>query len=128
MDDIRVAAWVEGYLRAWDSNDPAEIAALFREDAAYFTEPYATPKQGRAAIVADWLARRDEPGQTSFRWWPLVVTGQLAVVQGETTDHDQPPRTYSNLWVVRLAGDGRCNRFTEWWMEQPARGGGGAGA
>jgi hypothetical protein len=52
----------------------------------------------------------------------------VAVVQGETAYHDEPPRTYSNLWVIRLAGDGRCSQFTEWWMEQPARGGGGAGA
>jgi uncharacterized protein (TIGR02246 family) len=122
MDDARVAAWVEGYVRAWNSNDPAEIGALFSEDAAYFTEPYAAPNRGRQAIVDDWLARKDEPGQTSFRWQPLAVTDQVAVVQGQTDYHDRPPRSYSNLWVIRLAGDGRCTEFTEWWMEHATGG------
>jgi hypothetical protein len=36
-------AWVEGYVRAWNSNDPAAIGALFSEDAAYHTEPYGEP-------------------------------------------------------------------------------------
>jgi hypothetical protein len=122
MDDAQVAAWVEGYVRAWNSNDPADIGALFAVDAAYYTEPYATPHRGRQAIVEDWLARRDEPGETSFRWWPLASSGQVAVVQGETT-YRTPPRTYSNLWVIRLDDGGRCSEFTEWWMEQPAAAG-----
>ena len=29
----------------------------------------------------------------------------------------QPPIEYSNLWVIRLDGDGRCSEFTEWWMQ-----------
>ena len=28
-------------------------------------------------------------------------------------------RTYSNLWVIRFAPDGRAREFTEWWMKQP---------
>jgi hypothetical protein len=37
-------------------------------------------------------------------------------VQG-TTRYLSSPRTYSNLWVVRLADDGRAREFTEWWMK-----------
>ena len=35
MDESRRAAkdWVAGYLRAWKSNDPTEIGALFAEKA-----------------------------------------------------------------------------------------------
>jgi SnoaL-like domain len=120
VDGTQVAAWIDGYVRAWSSNDPGEIGALFTDDAAYYNEPYATPHRGRQAIVEDWLGRRDEPGQASFRWWPLAVTDELAVVQGETVYH-QLRRTYSNLWVIRLAADGRCREFTEWWMRQPDR-------
>jgi hypothetical protein len=39
-------------------------------------------------------------------------------VEGVTDYHDGP--TYSNLWVIRLAADGRAEEFTEWWMEQEA--------
>jgi uncharacterized protein (TIGR02246 family) len=121
MDDPqarRVHAWVESYVRAWNSNDPADIGALFSEDAAYYTEPYSQPWRGRDEIVRQWLDRKDEPGQTQFRWHPLAVTPEVAIVQGETVYHS-PPQTYSNLWVIRLDAEGRCTEFTEWWMRHP---------
>ena len=107
----RLRTWVEGYVRAWNSNDPAEIGALFTADAAYYTEPYSAPWRGRDEIVRQWLDRRDEPGEAEFRWQPLTVGPDLAVVQGETR-YRTPPRTYSNLWVVRLDAEGRCREFT----------------
>lgn len=111
--------WVEAYVRAWDSNDPEEIGALFTDDALYFTEPFAEPWRGRAAIVAGWLERKDEPGQATFEWQPLVATPELSIVTGRATYRD-PPLLYSDLWVVRLDPDGRCREFTEWWMEHSA--------
>ena len=113
-----LTAWIEGYLRAWRSNDPAEISVLFAEDAAYFTEPFGEPWRGCDAIVEGWLSRRDEGGW-HFDWTPLVLEGGLAVVTG-TTRYTEPPQVYSNLWVIRLDADGRCSEFTEWWMRQPA--------
>ena len=50
-----VTAWIDRYRRAWEANDPRDIAGLFAEDAAYFTEPYAKPWLGRDAIPP-WLA------------------------------------------------------------------------
>ncbi len=117
----RVRAWIDGYVRAWNSKDPADIGALFTEDAAYFTEPYSEPWRGREEIVRRWLDRKDEPGDTEFRWHPLTVNPEVAVVQGTTTYRD-PPRTYSNLWVIRLDAEGHCTEFTEWWMQHPDAG------
>jgi uncharacterized protein (TIGR02246 family) len=114
----RLQAWVEAYVAAWNCNDPAAIGALFTEDAAYHTEPYGPPWRGRDEIVRRWLDRKDEPGQTDFRWQPVAVTPDVAVVQGETV-YRSPPHTYSNLWVIRLDADGRCAEFTEWWMQHP---------
>jgi hypothetical protein len=57
-------------------------------------------------------------GETEFRWHPLAVTEEIAVVQGETVYRTQP-QTYSNLWVIRLDAEGRCTEFTEWWMQHP---------
>ena len=109
--------WIEGYVRAWNTNDPAEIGALFTEEAEYYTEPYKPPAQGRDAIVATWLEHRDEPGTTTFRWEPLVVTDDVAIVTATTT---YPDRVFSNLWVIRLTPEGACRHFAEWWMEHPA--------
>jgi hypothetical protein len=114
--------WVEGYVRAWDSNDPDDIGALFTDDAVYLTEPYAEPWRGREAIVSGWLKNKDEPGDATFDWRPLLESPEVSILTGTTVYHD-PPRTYSNLWVIRLDPDGRCREFTEWWMEHRAAAG-----
>ncbi len=120
-DQHQVTAWVDGYIRAWNSNDPADIGALFTDDAEYYTAPFRQPWSGREQIVEGWLGRKDEPGEATFDWRPLVDSGELAVIEGTTT---YPDGTFSNLWVIRLEADGRCRQFTEWWMEHPASPGG----
>jgi uncharacterized protein (TIGR02246 family) len=119
-DDLtrRLHTWIDGYIQAWNSNDPAAIGALFTHDAAYYTAPYRPPWQGRDEIVRRWLDRKDAAGETEFRWHPLAVSPDLAVVQGETV-YRTPPQTYSNLWIIRLDAEGRCTEFTEWWMQHP---------
>ena len=37
---------------------------------------------------------------------------------GETRYADG--KAYSNLFVMRFDGDGRCSEFVEWFMEQPS--------
>jgi uncharacterized protein (TIGR02246 family) len=111
-----VSAWVDNYRKAWESSDPHDIADLFAEHAAYFTEPFAKPWLGRDEIVAGWLARRDEPGSTKFEWHPLIVTDDLAIIEATTS---YPDRVYSNLWVLRLDNLGQARQFTEWWMRHP---------
>jgi uncharacterized protein (TIGR02246 family) len=118
-DTHRVDAWVDGYVQAWNSNDPADIGALFTEDAEYYTAPFREPWRGREQIVAGWLDRKDEPGEARFEWRPLVVTDELVIVEGTTT---YPEETFSNLWVIRLEAAGRCREFTEWWMEHAPSG------
>ena len=113
----QVTAWIDGYVDAWNSNRPQDIGRLFSKDATYYTAPHREPWRGREGIVESWLARKDEPGQTSFTWKPLVITDDLAIVQGETV-YREPPTTYSNLWVIRMDASGHCTEFTEWWMDQ----------
>jgi hypothetical protein len=108
-----VKGWVEAYRRAWESNDPAEIGALFSDDALYYTEPGAEPWLGRDGVVEGWLARRDVPGDASFEWQPLIETNDIGVITGITTYSSV---TYRNLWVIRFDGEGRCREFTEWFM------------
>jgi SnoaL-like domain len=110
-----VDRWVNDYIRAWGSNDPAEIGSLFAEDAEYYTAPYRAPWAGRQGIVEGWLKRKDEPGGWEFRFEVLAVADGIGFVRGWTT---YPDAKYSNLWVIRLADDGRCREFTEWWMPE----------
>src|SRR3712207_3721759 len=118
-DAAAVTRWIDRYVVAWNSNEPSDINALFSADAVYRPAPYQPPWRGRQQIVDEWLQRRDEPGETSFDWELLALAEDLAVVTGVT---HYPEQTFSNLWLVRLDSDGRCQEFTEWWMEHPAKG------
>ena len=110
-----VTAWIDAYRSAWQSNDPEQVGALFTTDAAYFPEPFGTPWRGRDEIVAKWLERKDKPDTWDFEWHPLIITDDVAIVEGETI---YPEERFSNLWVLRLDQSGQARQFTEWWMEQ----------
>ena len=117
-DQPALSRWIDGYIRAWSSNRPDDIGALFTEDAEYRTEPHAEPWRGRQEIVDRWIENKDEPGDYEFSWETLAETPEVAFVQGRTI-YREPPRTYDNLWVIRLDADGSCRRFTEWYMKHP---------
>ena len=122
MSPHDLETWVAGYVRAWESNDPAEIGRLFAADAVYYTAPFREPLRGRERIVADWLERKDEPGTWTFAFDVAAVGDELGIVHGKTeyaATGDNSAGTYSNLWEIRLDGEGRCVSFTEWWMEWP---------
>ncbi|HJV03969.1 MAG TPA: nuclear transport factor 2 family protein [Actinomycetota bacterium] len=116
MDRSDVERWVEGYVKAWSSNDPDDIGALFTEDATYYTAPHRESWRGRQAIVEGWLDRKDQPGSWGFEYRVQDVVGDKAYVRGTTTYHDQDESDYSNLWEVTLDREGRCSEFIEWWM------------
>lgn len=116
-DSTTVTAWMNGYLRAWDSNDPDDIRALFTDDAEYATAPTVAPRVGIGAIVDGWLDDQDQPEDYTFTWHELGIDGDLAFVQGETAYVDG--RRYANLWVIRFADDGRASSYTEWYMRVP---------
>jgi uncharacterized protein (TIGR02246 family) len=117
MERENVEAWIEGYKRAWTTNDPGDIGGLFTDDATYYTAPFRQPWAGRDAIIEGWLDRKEEPGEWTFRSEVLAIADDLAFVQGQT-DYAEEGESYSNLWIIRLM-DGRCSQFTEWWMEHP---------
>lgn len=112
MTDL--ATWMTAYLRAWETNDPADIRALFVPDAEYFLAPHVAPARGHEEIVQMWLGSGDEPGTWTFAWQPVAETATVGVIRGVTTYSDG--RTYQNLWVMEFAPDGRASRYTEWYL------------
>ena len=113
----RLDDWMDGYVAAWASNDPEMIAALFTDDAVYDPQTADGERDGIVEIVEFWLQRNDQEENWDFEWLPLIENENLAVVTGATTYLD-PPLTFRNLFVIRFAPDGRCQDFTEWYIEE----------
>ena len=124
IDRASVQDWLDRYVAAWKSYDPAAIGELFSEDAEYRYHPWDEPVRGREAIVADWIAPGGNPGQidasgtydASYEAW--AVDGNRAVAVG-TSDYFTDPsrsnreRRYHNTYLLEFDDDGRVRSFTE---------------
>ena len=126
MDRAGVERWIEAYRKAWKSDDPQDIAALFTEDATYSPFPWPREKnrwEGRDTIVQRWIGHGDSKLNWRFEHDILAVDGDTAVIQG-WTDYDRGDgepwkEAYANIWLVRFADDGRAREFAEWWVQRP---------
>jgi ketosteroid isomerase-like protein len=121
-DDVQ--RWLDAYVEAWRSNDPAAIGALFAPEATYRHAPYREPIVGRDAIVADWVAPPDEPEAWEAHYEPFAVDGDRAVAIGESryTNADGSLRDlYFNLWTLRFDREGQCTEYVEYWVDLPER-------
>jgi uncharacterized protein (TIGR02246 family) len=119
-----VQAWLDDYVRAWQSYDPAAIAELWTDDAVW-VRPLGVRATGRDAIVAEWLAEQhlDEPGGYDAQYEPIAIDGDIVVAHGRTRFFDptthETQTEYDNLWVLRFGRDGRCCEFHEWYAARP---------
>ena len=132
MDRDSAQAWLDAYVEAWHTYDPARIRALFADDVSYRYHPYDEPIVGRQAVVASWLeagefadsSSRDEPGTYDAEYRCVAADGELAVAIGSSSYKDSPDgpvaRVYDNCFVMRFADEGRCREFTEWFMKRPS--------
>jgi len=116
MKKADVERWLADYLKAWKSNKPQEIAKLFTEDALYSTGPFDEPWLGQEAIIDGWVAIGDQPADWTFEYEVLAADGDLGVMHGTTVYKEAG--TFSNIWLIRLAKDGRCKEFREWFVRK----------
>lgn len=133
MDRSAVQEWLDRYVEAWKSYDPAQIASLFAESATYRYHPYDPEDEvvrGRDAIVRDWIepdgnaSTRDEPNTYDARYEPYAVDGDRAVAVGTSsywTDatRSKLERIYYNVFLLRFDDGGRCIDFTEYFLKGP---------
>lgn len=116
-DHDTIDRWVNLYRTAWQSNQPADITALFAPDGEYLTGPFDEPWRGHDRIVAKWIEYADQPDDVEFSWKVVGVDGDTGFVEGRTDYRDG--RRYANLWVIELDAEGRATRFVEWYMKHP---------
>jgi ketosteroid isomerase-like protein len=114
--------WLAGYEAAWRAPGTDGLARLFADDATYLQSPYEQPIAGLAAIQVMWEDEREGPDEIfTLATDILAVNGTTAVVRAEVCYGRPPRQEYRDLWVIRLAADGRCTWFEEWpyWPEHP---------
>ena len=124
MDRSAVQRWLDDYVAAWKSYDPAAIGALFTEDATCAYHPYDEPVRGREAIVNSWITpeHRDPPNTYDAHYEPLVLEGDTAVTHGRSRYFEADGTTlrteFDNIFVLRFDANGQCAEFREWYMER----------
>lgn len=121
-DRATVRRWLAGYEAAWRAPGTGGLADLFTGDATYSQSPYERPVSGLSAIERMWEAEREGPDEVFTLVTDIIaVDGPVAVVRAEVRYGDPPRQEYRDLWVIRLAGDGRCTWFEEWpyWPGRP---------
>jgi len=139
MDRHSAQTWLDSYISAWTSYEPAEIAALFTDDVVYRYHPSDDPTIGVDAVVASWLGENDEDGASSrdapdtydATYTPVAIDGDVVVATGTTTYRDTPDgpvtQIFDNCFVMRFDDRGRCADFVEYYVrrrqvDQPADG------
>ena len=125
MDHATFQRWLDSYIEAWRTYDEGAITGLFSEDARYRYHPWDEGDEvveGRAAIVANWLEDRDEPGTWEAEYRPWAIDGDRAVAAGVSrylaADGATVEREYHNVFLCRFDEDGRCTEFTELFMRR----------
>lgn len=121
MDRQQFQAWLDGYIEAWKTYDPAKIGALFSDDVEYRYHPVDEPLVGRAAVVSNWLESKDDPGTYDARYEVLAIDGDTYVAHGRSDYFEMPGGPlrdqYFNVYVCRFNDTGECTSFTEYWIQ-----------
>jgi len=122
VDTSAIDRWLEGYVEAWSTDDPADIAPLFATDAIYYTTPFSQPHVGADDIVSWWREQGDSGTGWTFVYDVVAREGDLHVVRGVTRypagAEDEAAKIYHNIWLVTLNAEGRATEFVEYWMLQ----------
>lgn len=121
MDRQHAQEWLDRYVEAWRTNQPADIAGLFTEDVEYRNAPYLEPIDGgRNGVVAEWTGDPDESGTWEARYTPHSIDGDRVVAVGYSrylaTD-TEPEDRYENCFLLEFDESGRCRSFTEYYMK-----------
>jgi hypothetical protein len=128
-DDVQ--AWLDRYVAAWKSYDPAAIGDLFSPGVEYRYHPWDEAVVGRDAVVRSWIepdgvaSSRDEPDTYDAAYRPYAVEGDRAVAVGQSDYFDEPGGSlrerFHNVFLLAFDGEGRCRAFTELYMQAPGR-------
>ena len=111
--------WVEVWERAWPLGDVEAIAALYAEDAVFYSHPFrdrVTPAEYVAWAFGEQVAaecRFGEPialgDRAGVAWWAVI------------TDRDGSQQTVAGTSRLRFGADGLVIEQRDAWADKPGR-------
>ena len=112
------AAFVEGYGRAWEDWDVSGFVDLFSDEVVYVAHATQETVLGRTALASYLRKEAAEQGEVSVRMGSPVIEGdRVAAEFWVTATSGSEAATIAGCFVARLAPDGRCSHFREYWFD-----------
>ncbi len=123
MDVQAFEEWLEDYFLAWRSNDPADVEALFADDAIYYRGPFEEPDRGRAAIVEAWVVGGG--ADIIYAYDVLGVLNDIGIAHWSVSytprDLTSEQPDLDGVFVIRFDAEGRCVEHREWFHRRDER-------
>ena len=117
MSREQASAFVEAYGRTWERWDFDAWVDLFTDDVVYVEHATQPPVVGRAALAAYVRKEAAEQGTVRVRMGaPLAEGDRVAGEFWVTAANDADGITLVGSFIARLAPDGRCSHFREYWF------------
>ena len=111
-------AFVESYARTWESWDVAGFVDLFSDEVVYVAHATEEAVVGRQALATYIRKEADEQGEATVRMGTPVIDGsRVAAEFWVTRTNDGEDWTTVGGFIARLAPDGRCAFFREYWFD-----------
>jgi ketosteroid isomerase-like protein len=111
--------WVDVWARGWPAADVDSIAALYADDAVFYSHPFRDPKA--PAEYAAWAF--GEQAAADCRFGEPVAAGDRAAVDwwAVITDRDGSVQTVAGTSLLRFGSDGLVVEQRDAWAEEPGR-------
>jgi hypothetical protein len=114
---MEVAEWLERYRAAWEGANPSAAAALFTEDAVYWSTPFREAHEGRDGIRDYWARATGTQVDPDVRFGRPISEGRRTAVEWWATMRDDEGEvTLAGILFLRFASDGLCEELRETWM------------
>jgi ketosteroid isomerase-like protein len=118
----RAAAFVDGYGRTWESWDIPGFVDLFSDEVVYVAHATQETVAGRTALTSYVRNEAVEQGRVSVRMGNPVIDGdRVAAEFWVTATSGRGDATIAGCFIARLAQDGRCVFFREYWFDVEGR-------
>jgi hypothetical protein len=112
-------AWVDAWRRAWPAADPEPLAAVYADDAVFYSHPFRPRQSWRA--YAEWAFADQAEAECRFGE-PLVRDDRAAVDWwGVITTQDGSVETVAGTSLLRFGADGRVADQRDAWAGEAGR-------